>query len=71
MQDKSGTAYLVRSIGSAVNDHIGVSRLSPDYLDTRRALACPLCRLPQSRIPSIVNGIWTMPWSSQEGLRGY
>ena len=43
MQDKSGTAYLVRSIGSAVNDHIGVSRLSPDYLDTRRALACPLC----------------------------
>ena len=34
-QDNNGTAYLVRSIGSQVNDHIGVSRLAPDYLDTR------------------------------------
>ena len=39
VQDKNGTAYLVRSIGSAVSDHIGVSRLSPDYLDTRSAPA--------------------------------
>ena len=38
LQDTDGTAYLVRSVGSQLNDHIGISRLAPDYLATRPAL---------------------------------
>ena len=41
-QVKNGTAYLVRSIGAATNDHIGISRLAPDYLDTRCVPAVPV-----------------------------
>ncbi|KAK9830574.1 hypothetical protein WJX81_000063 [Elliptochloris bilobata] len=39
-QAKDGTAYLVRSIGAATSDHIGVSRMAPDYLDTSHTGVC-------------------------------
>jgi hypothetical protein len=38
LQDTDGTAYLVRSVGSKLDDHIGISRLTPDFLATRHAV---------------------------------